>query len=396
MREIIVLAGGYRLPAHNASAVRAMGMASLFRHLGYEVLVLGKFDEVPKLDGGDYERQFDGIHCRDIRQPVGGRRFPTYVRSAEPIMAAIDHVDSGRVKAILAYNYPARGAYALIRSCRARGIAPVLDCTEWYGWEGRKILRNLSRLTGVAVRMRALTRLAGNVICASSWFQQTLPGQHTLRLPFVLDTSLPQWARETLPAANESVRLVYSGSAGIGMHKDRLPLMIEALSRLAHQGMVFDCVIAGLTTAQYLAEVPAHASPLAEMGERVRFLGRIPHSASIELLRSADFSVFFREPNRVSHTGFSTKYVEAATLGVPVITNETSDIPLYLRDGENGILAAGIAPAQLLEALQRAVLMTPAQRAAMRTRCAQENPFEMLHWAVATKDFLDHLRGVHD
>lgn len=393
MRDTIVLAGGYPLETMGASAVRALGMAALLRHLGYRVLVLGKFCIQPG-PGDEVEREIDGIPCRDIRQPVPEGIFPSYVQSAVPIMAVVDMLGARRIRAVVAYNYPARGLCGILRGCRARGIAPVLDCTEWYAWEGPKILRNLWRQAGVATRMRLLTRLAGNVICASTWFQRHLPRQHTLLLPFVLDVEQPRWMRAQEAEVEGPAQLVYSGSPGIGLHKDRLPPMIEALSVLAREGHTFHCALAGLTEPEYLAVVPQHRALLSELAGRVYFLGRIPHAASLDLVRQADFSVFFREPSRMSQTGFATKFVEAATLGVPIVSNPTSDIPRYLRDGENGILARGMAPAEVAEALRRAVSLPPEARRAMRAACRAENPFDMHLWARATQEFFDNLRGL--
>ncbi|KAE8544181.1 glycosyltransferase [Marinobacter nauticus] len=393
MRDTIILAGGYRLDSQNASAIRALGLARLFISIGYRVIVMGKFQSAPLSARSQSGHQIEGVTCRDIQQPLSNRASSSYVISSEPLMQVVDEVGSGRVLAVLCYNYPARGAYSLIRQAKSRGIAPVLDCTEWYGWEGRKILRNVWRLAGVEFRMRLLTRMAKNVICASHWFRARVAGQHTVLLPFVLDTSLPKWRRSPMTDLSRPPHLVYSGSPGVGMHKDRLPVMILALARLAEEGQDFCISIAGVTQQQYLDVLPEHRLQIKILGDKLRFLGRIPHSESLELLRSADFSVFFRKPNKVSNTGFATKYVEAATLGIPVISNPTSDIPRYLRDGENGVLANSISAEDVSDALRRAITMTPEQRSAMVAVCRSENPFDLQAWQHDARAFLETLRG---
>lgn len=395
MRDTIILAGGFALDAMGASAVRALGLAALYERCGYEVLVLGKF-AAPPSDTEFHERLINAIRCRDIRQPVPGRAFASYITSAEPLIAAAEHLGPDRVRAITLYNYPARGVFAAIRACRARGIAPVLDCTEWPLWEGGRVLRNLWRLAGIETRMRLLTRLAGNVICASEWFRQKVPDQHSVVLPFVLDTARPEWRRAPAPPADRPVRLVYSGSPGLGMVKDRLPPMIAALGRLADEGRAFAMDIAGMTAEAYLATMPGHRAILDRLGARLRFLGRIPHADSLALLRGADFSVFFRRPDRVAHTGFATKFVEAATLGVPIVTNPTSDIPRYLDDGVTGILAAGWEAEAVADALRRAVEMSPGQRAAMVAACRARDPFALEPWIEPARAFLADLRGLDD
>lgn len=58
----------------------------------------------------------------------------------------------------------------------------------------------------------------------------------------------------------------------------------------------------------------------------------------LERYCEADFSIFVRPDRRSSHAGFPTKLAESLAAGTPVITNNTGDIGLYLKDGENGFL----------------------------------------------------------
>ena len=56
----------------------------------------------------------------------------------------------------------------------------------------------------------------------------------------------------------------------------------------------------------------------------------------MEQVKGADFTIFVREDTRVNNAGFPTKFAESISCGVPVITNKTSNLSDYLRDGENG------------------------------------------------------------
>lgn len=382
------------MDVRSASAVRALGLAHMIQGLGYKVVVMGKFHTETEADRDRIGALVDDVSCRNIERPVLRQASASYVTSAEALMQVVDEIGANRVRAVICYNYPARGALSMIREARLRGIAPILDCTEWYGWEGPKIWRNIWRLAGVEFRMRVLTRIAGNVVCASRWFQARVERQHTVLWPFVLDTTRPEWRRGPVPDPARPAHLVYSGSPGVGMHKDRLPVMIAALDRLAAEGLDFQVSIAGLTQEQYLDTIPDDAGRILNLSGKLKFLGRVPHTESLELLRDGDFSVFFREPNRVSNTGFATKYVEAATLGVPVISNPTSDIALYLDDGTNGIMAKSIAANHVEDALRRAVTQTPVERAAMVAACRAENPFDMRSWQGDASAFLKNLRGL--
>lgn len=394
MPETVILAGGFGLPDRTASATRAIGIAKLYQSLGYQVILMGKIGLAVPASDGPVELMVDGVRCLDIRRPFVGRAFRPYDESADSVAAVIDSLPAGSVKAVSAYNYPARGAWSIIRACKTRGVPAILDCTEWYGWEGRKIARNVMRMAMTEFRLRVLTRLAGNVICASRWFGRTVAQQNLLLLPFVVDASAPKWRPEPPRVATQGGprRFVYSGTAGVGMKKDRLPAAIEGFRSLHDQGLNFEFIVAGMTRDDYLRLRPDHAAVMSGMDAKVRFLGRIPHTDALALLRGADFSVFFRKPNRVSHTGFATKYVEAASLGIPVISNATSDLALYLSDGVNGFMAPGLSAVELGATLERAARLDDAGLLAMKRACAAANPFDLTKWQAETRAFMARLR----
>lgn len=393
MPDTIILAGGFGLPDRTASATRVLGMARLFQVLGLEVIVLGKLGQDTPPPEGPVELVVDGVRCLDIRRPFAGRDFRAYDSSADSVAAVVDSLPPGSVMAVSAYNYPARGGWSIIRACKARGIPVILDCTEWHGWEGRKIARNVARQAMTEFRMRVLTRLAGNVICTSRWLARAMAGQHLIVVPWVVDAAAPRWRPEPprVSMPDGVRRFVYSGSPGVGMEKDRLPLAIAGFRDLHDRGAPFEFVIAGITREDYLRLRPEDASLLAGM-DSIHFLGRIPHAGSLDLLRSADFSLFFRKPNRVSNAGFATKYVEAASLGIPVVSNATSDLPLYLRDGENGFMAPGLSRAEIAATLERAATIDDAALLAMKSVCASHNPFDIPEWVDETRAFISRLR----
>ena len=390
MKKTILICGGFQLPDRNASAVRALGNARLLQQLGYNVYVLGKLPN-PELSSLTWQSGgLEPIECINIAQPTPNYSGPSYVASDAPIRAFVERVGRESIKAIMTYNYPARGTHKVNQLCRELGAASILDCTEWYGWEGNSIFRNLYRLLGVQIKMRFLTKQAGNVIVASYFLERFLPGQHVLKLPFVVDPAEQRWQLAAIPQ-NKYTTFTYSGSPGVGMSKDKLPSMLQAFGKLHAQGYPFKLNIVGLTQQQYLAEVPNKQNLIEQLSTAVEFHGRVPHTESIALLKASDFAVFFRKPNRVANVGFSTKFVEAASLGIPIISNSTSDIPEYLNDGVNGFLAPEFTHQAIYQALEKAMRLTPNERKRMHERCRARQPFSYEKWRDVTQQFLDNL-----
>jgi glycosyltransferase involved in cell wall biosynthesis len=391
MRDTVLYVGGFRLPDGSASALRALGNAAVLRLTGYSVVIAGKFAEIP----AQQPILVQGFDCHDIRQPWGDAPSIDYTLSVANVEALIRRIDPARMAAVFAYNYPGFGLQRLLASCRRLRVPLVNESTEWYGWEGFRPVSNLRRVLESRWRNTSLVEATGNFICATEWSRKRHPGVNSLVLPFALDPVWDCWQaplNEDWCAGTGALRFVYSGSPGLGMHKDRLPLIVQALDRVAGDTRDYRFAVVGMTAQDYLRSMPAHAAILHRHAGRLQFLGRLPHRDAVGVLRAADFSIFVRERNRVSEVGFPTKYAEAVTCGVPVFTNRSSDIGAYLRDGDNGILLPDCGADAMAQGLQRAFDLSRTERDAMKVRVAADNPFAVQAWVPRMRAFMQDLR----
>lgn len=392
MRDVVLYVGGFGLPDRTASALRALGNASILRAAGYRVVIAGKFQQVP--DPQAQPLQVQGFDCHDLRQPLPGLARVDYTVFPANIRALALHVGVERVAAIMAYNYPGFGLHRLLRLGRELGIPVINESTEWYGWEGVRPLTNVRRILESRWRNNSLVERAGNFVSATEWSRMRHPQVNALVLPFALDPAWNCWQAEvndTWCRGTDAVRLVYSGSPGVGMKKDRLPLIVEALDQLSPDGG-FRFAVVGMSEQDYLSSMPLHAGLLERQVDSIHFLGRMPHRDAVGVLKAADFSIFVRERNRVSEVGFPTKYAEAATCGIPVLTNRTSDIADYLIDGQNGILLPDCSPAAIEQGLSRALAMPRDALDRMRARAAEETSFAPDAWVPRMQGFMRALR----
>lgn len=396
MPETVILVGGYGLPDLTASATRAVGMARLYRSIGLDPVIMGKItpDEPPS--AGPTETVVDGIRCIDVRRPMPGRSFGRYDVSSDTVASVVAAVGARNIRAVILYNYPAIGAFRILQAMKRLKVPVVIEMADFYGWEGPKVLRNLYRLFESVLKKDVICRLADNAIGVSDWSVARLPARNTAKLTWVVDATATKWTPvpPRLARSDGRRRFLYAGSPGLGMVKDRLPVAMEGFHSLAASGVGFEFRVVGITRDQYLADRPDHAPLLDQLGDSLTFLGRIPHAEALGELRSTDYSLFFRRDDRIANTGFPTKYVEAASLGIPVVTNPTSDIALYLIDGQNGFLAPDLSAPAIAETLRRAATLDDAALLAMKAVCAASNPFDMPHWQAPARAFLEHLRPV--
>ncbi|MEL7114954.1 MAG: glycosyltransferase family 4 protein [Pseudomonadota bacterium] len=393
-RDVIVIAGGFALPDRNASAIRALGLARLFSEMGHKTLILGKFEQDPSAGTATPHDVFEGIEMRDIRKPYPDSPRVDYTTRPKGLIHAVERFGEGQRTCLFIYNFP---SVVTLRLCAARnrhGFRLALDNTEWRVWEGKRVLRNLMWLLDSRIRTYVTTRLCRNALYTSRFFAAKAPTRNKLVLPFVVDPASRFWSTpgsDADAAPSTPRRFVYSGSPGQGFFKDCIPTTLQAFAALKDEGHAFQLDIVGLTDAQCRSQAPVLAPVLDTLGDMVRFHGRVPHATSVDLVRRADYSVFIRQPTHNANAGFATKFVEAVTLGVPIISNPTSDIPLYLETDRNGVLAASHSVADVTAALRHALMLDDAAYAHMRRQQNSHNPFELDHWTRPMAEFLAKL-----
>ena len=108
----------------------------------------------------------------------------------------------------------------------------------------------------------------------------------------------------------------------------------------------------------------------------------------------ADYSIFIRPRRRSSDAGFPTKLAESMAVGTPVITNDTGDVGLYIKDGENGyLLSEGTADeltAVLKEILKEGAYLRRLQR--RNARRTAEQVFDYRGYRETMTKFIDEVR----
>jgi len=394
MKDIIVYVGGFRLPDGTASAQRALENANLFKSLGYHVVLMGKLDlERDGCDNPDVTyADIDGYDCYDIRHPVEGQVFLSYVSNIDSIKLIINKYGVGRVSAVIAYNYPSGALNRLIKFTHKNNIKMIAECTEWYGFEGKNIFRNLTRMFQTEFRMRYLAPKAGNVICASLHSQKHFSQCNTVVLPFVIDTAASKWKVPARFSGSTPRRFIYAGSPGMGMSKDYVHLVIDAFTGVRQAGYDFEFVVVGITKEQFLQAFSESKNNVDTLGPQLKFLGRIPHQNAIGEISQSDFFVFLRPENRVSQFGFPTKLVEAFSCGVPTITNATSDIGLYVQNLENGFLLERPDTKELITTIITALTIDDNKLDTMKNDCLKNNPFRFENFKEPVREFLLNAR----
>ncbi len=157
--------------------------------------------------------------------------------------------------------------------------------------------------------------------------------------------------------------------------------VVHAFAELRHPGATLEIAGAG----DYRPTLERLASSL-DLGERVRFLGRISEADKLLLLRRA-WGLVFASPKE----GWGITNLEAAACGTPVVASNSPGIRESVRDGETGFLVPH-GDARAMAAAMRQL----AGDASLVTRLGdQARRFaETFTWERAAAETERHLIGV--
>lgn len=319
----ILYIGGFELPDKNAAAQRVIGNAKVLRALGYEVVFIGVNKNKEELSEPRY---FEGFRYYEIKYPESIKEWINYLTGIKHVKQILDKEED--ISKLIAYNYPA----AALNKLRKTGIEVYADCTEWYEPEGSLLFR-LIKGWDVRYRMKVIHKKLKGIIVISDYLENYYKNSlTTINIPPLVDFKDEKWAGSK-EEKKDSIIFCYSGSPGTG-NKDRIDVVIKTLADLQKQtSEKIKLNVIGITE-EYFKEVFDNGPDTSFDLSFVRFLGRKSHRESLDILKECDYFIFFRINGLANKAGFPTKFVEAVTLGIPVITNSSSNIEKYLKESD--------------------------------------------------------------
>jgi glycosyltransferase involved in cell wall biosynthesis len=399
--KTIIYVGNFYFPNGSAAGTRVLGVGKALREAGYRVVFAGMEHR-----GRDEDRQYDGEYCYQgfsyIPEKDHGhgrlarlkRGLLTHV-TGTTTMRRLQAMDLSTTQAIIAYHASGPLLWQLMSFCRKRGLALMADCTEWYDSRQVKGGRLGPLYWDSELRMHWLQSKIGRVIAVSSFLDRYYRdrGCDVIRIPPLIDMDQTNGESAKYVMRDDGMlRLVYAGSPG---KKDLLITAIRGLRELRAAGAPVELHLVGLSRPAADVCVGKNVPMLDALGEAVVYHGRVPHPMAIALVAQADFSILVRPDERFAHAGFPTKLVESLSLGVPVITNLTSDIGEYVRDCKEGIVLEGCDPEAFAVGVRKALAMPREQWSAMRVHSRQRavDCFDYRNYVAPLNDFVERAVG---
>ncbi|MEF2560055.1 MAG: glycosyltransferase family 4 protein [Eggerthellaceae bacterium] len=236
---------------------------------------------------------------------------------------------------VVVYGVSFEIAKRLAAYCKKRSIAVYADDTDWFDLSFSGDLA--SYIIGLSKEKRFLKMdpLFDGVIAISKYLEEHFSnlGTRAFFLPSVV-AEMPSFdVVENKEHSATELRLIYAGSLGCG--KDHLESVLSYI--VSQPKSLSRCVsidIAGVTKD----ECRSNGWGAYLNDERIRIHGIIEHSCVLSMLRSADFGVLFREDARYAKAGFSTKFSECMSMGVPMICNRVGGADAVISNGYDGVV----------------------------------------------------------
>lgn len=380
--QTILYVGPFTFPTGQAGSRRVLGNALTIAASGRQVLVLhgeadpGSPEQLPE------SARIAHLGMAEIATGLGPVAKATRVLFAWGAKTTrwLDE-QPGLPKAVVLYGGYA-SYFSHLRSWTAqRGVPLIVDVVEWYGRE------QFGGILGTPLWISASHAFqryqqADGVIAISGLLSEHFSRLPVVQIPPTLDTSAVPVGRQRRGAA--ATKLVYAGVPG---PKDALLPVIETVGRMNRDGIKVTLDVLG-PSAQELNHLAGGALPRG-----VEALGRLAHHDALKRVANADFSLLLRPSTRFNNAGFPTKLVESMSCGTPAIATITSDLGQYLTDGQNALVTPDITVGSVVEAIERAVQLTPDDLADMSARARETatQHFDYRRYITELDDFLTRI-----
>lgn len=387
----VLFIGAQALPNQTANATRIINLAKLFQDCGEKPILIGtRYDKGTVLNG-----EIDGLKYAHV-DASAYLSVPKVKRKKyleQLVLKAINESwEKYHFDKIVASNFAFQSIRFLLDFAKEKHVAIIYNSVEWYQKDnisfrglGGKINFLYNRYGLIIQHME--TR---NIIGISSLLTEYYKARNcnVVRIPTIIDKKHYSFVEHN---HNEKVIVAYAGSPA---RKDYIANAIRALLLLSiKERNQIELHLYGANKNQLL-ELGISEEMMTELTGNLFVHGRIPHVDVQEKIASADFTVLLRPNLRYANAGFPTKVGESMMCGTPVIANHTSDLNLYIRDGETGIVVSDETAEACAEGFRKALRMYAEDKFIMRTaaRKEAETAFNYMSYREEMKRFIRELK----
>ena len=380
-KNTILYLGSFDAFNKNAAGKRVLEMAKLISSLGFDVVLLGlsksnNFESIEK-----NKSIIEGISIYSFSNHIVKNRL-NYNAFFSDFKYFYNHNLKEQVCAIFLYGSPTISLFNLkvINFARKRNIKVISDVVDWLSPSSGGLAFKVFKHFDTWFLKSIITPKSDGIIAISEWlmnYYRKKGIKNILLIPPLSESSNIDF--QCLPIPN----ILYAGTPfRVGqkninkkLMKDRIDKSISLLRKVKEKGCVFKYHVYGFNKNDLLISLPYLTKDVNYLDDSIVFHGKVTMETIHNDMSFMDYSLLIRDNNRVSNAGFPSKVSESISFGVPVITTKTSDISKYLRENESVFFLLD-NPKENIDILEKALKISPIERAKMRTKCLINNPFD--------------------
>lgn len=332
-RDIIVYFGMGFLPDNNAVACREQVFSFISKQSDYTPVLIGINNDV---SFNSYKKYvFNDVCCYDIKYAKTAlEKLKDTSAIKKTLVNILEDIGTEKIKCFIMQDYQLGPMRYLKKYCKANGIAFAADIMDWFVPSRYfSIVKNISKSFDTFLRMHWFYKSLDNKICISHKFKNYFKSKKNI-LVFPSTCNDAEKGYEKTSRANQPITISFAGGLRDSKDKERIDWVIKALYE-NKSGIIFNVI--GVTEEQFLCRFPKSKDFITN---NINFLGYKPHRECVKILKNSDFSIIVRKSNKLTEFGFSNKICEAFAYGIPVITTNTSDNNIYIKNGINGYICA--------------------------------------------------------
>jgi glycosyltransferase involved in cell wall biosynthesis len=381
----VIYIGAFEFPDKNPATHRAVSNSKAIRELGYNVVFIGINN-----DNECIKKKYFGFDVYSRKYPENIIDWLKYITTYQFNLNIIRKYND--VKAIICYNSPSVSLFLLNKWGRKQNIKIIADCTEWYEVEkGEKGIKRYVKKIDIYCRMHLIHPKLYAVIAISSYIQDfyKMKGTKTIQIPPLTDTNDLKWHKDSV-TVSEYKNIVYVGvpfSLITKRQKDRIDILIQALLS-SEQKNKFIFHVVGCTKEDFLKFYPRFVEKLKGKDDIIKFYGKLPHKAAINKIKECDFCMFVRDNTLTNRAGFPTKFAEAISCGLPILTNRNSNVDDYLFEGVNGFFINNDTKEKLIKSLKKPLSLNQDELLKMKIEVYNSKLFDYRNYINEFKKIL--------
>lgn len=317
----ILYVGNFELPDKGASANRVVSNAKLFNSLGYQTALVGvskdsKCTEISALDN-DF-----GIVMYERPYPTSTKKWLKHMFSADYIKKMLEYHKN--IVLVILYNMPFSALKAAKKACKGTNIKVAYDCTEWADVTDGNALKRFVKKRDEKLIRNKLADVADGLIVISSMMERQYQGcKAVIKLPPLVDIEDPIWHQK--PEKHEGFEFCFAGM--LDGQKDSLDVIVKAFAKICDEKTKLRII--GVEKDEFKSVYPDAVNELNRCDNNIIFMGMQSHYDTIRYVLGCDCYIFIRQSDTRNNAGFPTKFAEATTCGVPMITTKVSDLKDY-------------------------------------------------------------------